>query len=1120
MTPEQFRKAEEVFQAACVLPAGDRTAFVENACAGDTRLLTQVNRLLEHDRKPGVVIDTVMGRAVRSASERLLQHSDSPVPKRIGAYKILRQIGEGGFGVVYLAEQERPRRTVALKVVRWTAASRDALKRFEHETQILGQLQHAGIAQIFEAGVADVSFDTDQAGSAQDSVPYYAMEYIQGKNLLDYAASPDANRPSLGTPDRLELIARVCDALQHAHQNGIIHRDLKPDNILVVDSAPSAGPAAPSGARQFGAQPKLLDFGIARALESDASQAIRHTSVGQLVGTPAYMSPEQVRGDPNRVDTRSDIYTVGVLLYQLLAGRMPYDFGAGSMMEIIRAIEEQSPSSLRTAGGTRTGRINADVDAIVAKALCKEPDRRYQTAEALASDIRSYLANEPIEAKRDSTLYVLRKQLRKYRGIAVASLLLILSLVAFAVYASFKARSERLLAEAAVSAQHLAESHKARADEKSKELARSLYFSNIGFAHAALESNDVGRARQLLEACPPDLRNWEYYFLSRLSDRSIAQFTGLNGPTSFAADNDGERLFVGRKDGSIRVLDLSTFRERGSFMFESCVTALALSPDGTQMAIACEDGRIDLYDAETGALQETLQDSTMKDEAPGPVLVGAVAFSPDGSLVLSGGVNGLIRAWRVSDGAHLYHKSIDGGRVFVIRFTRDGTHFVAAGTDGAIRLCNARSGEVVHTFSGHRGIVRILDISPDGRTLATGGDDTTVRLWDLVQRRQIASLLGHRYQIYSVHFDPDGKRLISGCIDHTARLWDVPNAELMHVLRGHTDEVRYALFVDHGRKVLSFGRDGVQKLWSVEMAADVPAVTVDKNRRTITTTFSSDGTRLLAASGDGTLRVWKTDTLDPSLVIQTDDSQTIAAAFSPDCKTIASGGTDKILRLWDAATESKIWQAPGHEGHIFSVAFSPDGSRIVSCDAAGDLRGWARSDAAPLFESHDDRGRLANCVAFSPDGQRLAVSGGDARLEIRNANDGTILAALAGHTGIVSGVTWSPDGSTLASVADDGILKIWDAMTLQLLRSSPTHQGPTFGVCFNPDGTRIATGGYDHTLRIWNADTCEEILTLRGHSLMVGRLAFSPDGSSIASTSEDGTIRLWQASHRDRDRTD
>jgi tRNA A-37 threonylcarbamoyl transferase component Bud32/tetratricopeptide (TPR) repeat protein len=400
MTPANWARMKEIFLAALEKPRNEREAFLSDACS-DAALRQEVRKLLEAEDRP----------AVESPVAGIL--AEPALPAAIGRYRIVRLVGEGGMGAVYEAEQDQPRRTVALKVIKPGLASRELLRRFEHESQALGRLHHPGIAQIYEAGAADSGFGPQ---------PYFAMEFIQGASLLKYAEAHQ-----LSTRQRLELMAKICDAVHHAHQRGIIHRDLKPGNILVDETG----------------QPKILDFGVARATDSDA-QATRQTDLGQLVGTLAYMSPEQVLGDPLELDTRSDVYALGVMLFELLAGCLPYQIGS-QLPKAVQTIREEDPARLSSISRVYRG----DIETIVAKALEKDKARRYQSAANLAADIQRYLKDEPIMARRSSAAYQLRKFARRHRALVTGVAAVFVMLIAGVIASTWEAvRAERAVATA------------------------------------------------------------------------------------------------------------------------------------------------------------------------------------------------------------------------------------------------------------------------------------------------------------------------------------------------------------------------------------------------------------------------------------------------------------------------------------------------------------------------------------------------------------------------------------------------------------------------------------------------------------------------------------------------
>jgi serine/threonine protein kinase len=440
MEPGRWRKIDELFHAAAVCAGRERERILTLGCADDGVLRAEIESLLTAHERALSFIETPAFEA--SAHGAASATPTVEAGQRIGRYVLHGVIGHGGMGVVYEAEQENPRRRVALKVIRPGLVNDRSLRRFEHESQLLARLQHAGIAQIYEAGTATIG------GSEQ---PYFAMELVRGVPITQYARS--AARNGLTIRARLELMARVCDAVEHAHQKGVIHRDLKPANILVVDDSepptsqirrggPVGGdvralesPGVPETPRPGGrgsdtpvqcASPKILDFGVARATDADVQTATLQIDVGQLLGTIPYMSPEQVTGRLIDVDTRSDVYALGVLCYELLTERLPYPIAGKSIAEAARLIREQAALPLSSVNRALRG----DLDTILAKALEKDRERRYPSARALATDLRHYLAGEPIEARRDSLLYVIRKRLVRHpAGAALAGSVVLLLLV-------------------------------------------------------------------------------------------------------------------------------------------------------------------------------------------------------------------------------------------------------------------------------------------------------------------------------------------------------------------------------------------------------------------------------------------------------------------------------------------------------------------------------------------------------------------------------------------------------------------------------------------------------------------------------------------------------------------
>ncbi|MHC4129504.1 MAG: tetratricopeptide repeat protein, partial [Planctomycetota bacterium] len=413
MSAGDWPRVKELLAGALARAPEERTNYLREACGGDEALEARVADLLELDDPAASFFEPATALSRPQSAETRTTDTDD---RKIGRYTVRRSIAAGGMGVVYEAVQDHPHRLVALKVMRHGAASRAALGRFRHESEILGRLQHPNIAQVYDAGTFDEGHGVQ---------PYFAMEFIRGRPLLEYAEVK-----GLGTRERLGLFIKICDAVQYAHHKGVIHRDLKPDNVLVDDLG----------------EPKVLDFGVARATDADIQVTTLRTDIGQLIGTVPYMSPEQVTGDPHELDTRSDIYSLGVVLYELMCGRLPHDLKEKSIPEAARVIREEDPTPLSSVNRVFRG----DIETIVAKALAKEKDRRYQTAAELAADLRHYLADEPIVARPPSTFYQLRKFARRNKALVGGVSVAFAALALGTVVATWQAVNAR--AEAATSA--------------------------------------------------------------------------------------------------------------------------------------------------------------------------------------------------------------------------------------------------------------------------------------------------------------------------------------------------------------------------------------------------------------------------------------------------------------------------------------------------------------------------------------------------------------------------------------------------------------------------------------------------------------------------------------------
>jgi WD40 repeat protein/serine/threonine protein kinase len=1105
---------EELFHRALEQPTlAEQLVFLDQVCADQPELRQRVERLLRSHRYE----DSFLHAPV--TTDEMLAEETGTV---IGPYKLLEQIGEGGMGAVFLAEQTRPvRRKVALKVIKPGLDTRQVIARFEAERQALALMDHPHIAKVHDGGTTDTSR------------PYFVMELVQGIPITDYC---DQNR--LTTRQRLELFIPVCQAVQHAYQKGVIHRDLKPSNVLVmvIDGA---------------AVPKVIDFGVAKATGGALTERTLFTGFQQLVGTPLYMSPEQASLSGMDVDTRSDVYSLGVLLYELLIGTTPFDretlkqAGYDEMRRIIREEEPPKPSTrihtleqgvLSTVCERRgaeprrlSQQVRGELDWIVMKALEKDSNRRYETATGLARDIERHLHDEPVQACPPSALYRFGKFARRHkRGLVSVSVLVLAGLVALGSLAvsnariSEEAKEKTIALKAAKASEQEAQQQTAVAKRERDTARRNLYVAHMNLAQAHWENANVSQVEKLLdlyrrvEHGQEDLRGWEWYYQERLCQTYLQNLRGHQSwVLSAVFSPDGRRLITGSNDQMVKVWDVATGRELRSFQEDTrWVRRVVLSPDGMRMA-ACTGAR---PTACTG-------DSTMLrlcDVASGRevwalhkrqcIYPECVALSLDGTRLAFGDVDGTANVWDLASAKKL---CILGGwrhrspRFTGMAFSPDGKRLATINRDQAVKMWDIDTGLELRTFQAAgrvHGDSLGVAFSPDGTRLSSGGGDESVKVWDLASGQEFRTFRGHRGTVRCIAFSPDGTKLASGGFDQAVKVWDLASGQEFRTFRGHNDCVTTVAFSPDGTKLASGGYDTVM-LWEVGNHQEFR--TLDRKLNPVNNVvFSPDGTRLASHN-------WR------SVIISDVASGKVlcslpcgvnTVAFSPDGTCLVTGDTrDSSIRLWDVASgkELRTFQGPkrvGSEEQINTLAFSPDGTLLASGSHHQAVKLWDVASGKELRTLQGDA--MVWSVAFSPDGTRLASTDGR-MVKLWDVASGKELGTLRGHKDNVLAVAFSPDGMCLASGSIDRTVIVWDVNSAKELRRLQGHRGLVRCVAFSPLGTRLASCSDDYTAKVWDVASGQELRTLR-HENWVDTVAFNPVGMRLATCSRS-TVRLWDA---------
>jgi WD40 repeat protein/serine/threonine protein kinase len=877
-------RANDIFLKALEAESPEeRHACLDVACGEEPLLRVQVEALLAASERAGSFL--------QSPIEGMRGVLHDPVRERpgtmIGPYKLMEQVGEGGMGLVFVAEQQQPvRRKVALKVIKPGMDTRQVVARFEAERQALALMDHPNIAKVFDGG------------ESTSGRPYFVMELVKGVPITDYC---DLHQVPIR--QRLELFGSVCQAVQHAHQKGIIHRDIKPSNALVMshDGTPVV---------------KVIDFGVAKAIGQPLTDKTIYTQFSQMVGTPMYMSPEQAGGSSLEIDTRSDIYSLGVLLYELLTGTTPFakerleGVGYDELHRIIREEEPARPSTRistlgqaattvaaqRQSDPKRLGQLfRGELDWIVMKCLEKDRNRRYETANSLAKDVERYLHDEPVQAWPPSFTSRLRKFARRNRTAVTAAALAVGLVPLPAVWPSRSPPPRR------------AASLRGRRWEAA---AAVILFLVVGLS--------------LTEATG----------VTHLVPTVIRIFTP-DGTLVVEVDDPGVKVTI-EGDGGILITGAGPQEVRlrpGNYKVRATREGKPVRPEEL-ITITHGAKRVVKVSLEATA-------ATAKERQP----AGAQAPVPQQPPLAAGEVRRFVG----------HTAGING-----LAISRDGRHILTGARDRTLRLWDIETGREIRRFEGHTGTVCGVALSPDGRrALSSSGfplGDKTLRYWDVDTGKELPfwRLRG----VWGVAFSPDGLRVLTSDRDYRLRLRELASGKEVQRFVGHTEFAQSVDFSPNGRFVLSGSADKTMRLWDAETGREMRRFD-GHTSRVWCVTFSPDGRRALSCGDDTTLRLWDIETGEEIRRFEHRPWDRFnSAAFSPDGRYALSGG-DEGVRLWEVETGNLLHEFKGHTAYIEPVAFTPDGRYALSAGADGDntIRLWKLPQEVRPRRSPKDAGR-------------------------------------------------------------------------------------------------------------------------------------------------------------------
>jgi len=888
--------------------------------------------------------------------------------KQIGAYKLVHKLGEGGWGIVYLAQQEKPiKRTVALKLIKRGMESKQVLARFDAERQALALLDSPYIAHVYDAGMTE------------DGRPYFAMEYIEGVKVTDYC-----DQHKLSIKERLELFIKVCEGIQHAHQKGIIHRDIKPSNILV-------------SMQEKLSIPKIIDFGVAKALYQSLTEKTIYTEEGQMIGTPEYMSPEQAQVSQDNVDIRTDVYSLGVLLYELLTGTLPFDrktLRAAAFYEILRIIREQDPprpSARLTTLGPEAATIaqnrklavhslkntlNKELGWIPLKAIRKEPSHRYQTANDFIKDIQNYIAGEPLSAGPESLSYRTQKFIQRNKIVVGASLavfaILIIGIIISSVFAVGQAKARK---EAEI-ARLQAVKETAKTAEESFKAQQTAYFNSIALADSAIRHNTIHNTKAVLADCPKNLRNWEWYHLWHISDMSTLSLRGhFDDVTSVFFTKDARQIVSGSLDGTIKFWDIDTGVEIKSLNHGDPISSVALHSDDCLIASSTLDNRyVKLWNTEidSNAL------ATIFSRHTGSGVQGCYFINEQIYIVAGNQLSVFSKDLSIWKEKNSY--LIPDNRPYCL----SDKYFVSGTEYGHILLFDILSGAQVSAFKNQDRDIFCLAISPNGELIASGRE--IVNVSQAETGKTLAVFEGHKGKIISLAFSPDGNILASGSIDNTIKLWDINTGEDKLTLCGH--------------------EAGVQAL-----------------------AFSPDGKLLVSGSKDKTIKIWKLDEIFNNTLAEK-KPVLLCISVSPDAKYIVTGTEDGAIIFFEMDGESKKHRIC--RDSITAITCSVDGKRVIAGSSTGLITICQPKNGFLIKNFQASNEAITSLSAYDND----SVLGGTQHGELKtwNMSTGEEKLSINVSSGPVTSVESSDDGKMIIT-GGDGLIKIWDAKSKTLLKT-------------------------------------------------------------------------------------
>jgi WD40 repeat protein/predicted Ser/Thr protein kinase len=984
----------------------------------------------------------------------------APLPRDFGDYELLEEIARGGMGIVYRARQKSLDRIVAVKMIlAGQHASHDFIKRFRIEASSAAALQHPNIVAIHEVGV-------------HEGEHFLVMDYVGGPNLAQIT-----REQPLSAKTAARYLKTAAEAIHYAHEKGLLHRDLKPSNVIIDSND----------------QPRVTDFGLAKRVGTASEPATQDltqlTLSGHVLGSPGYMPPEQAIGARGMIGRRSDVYSLGAMLYHLLTGRPP--FGGGSPAETLRQVETQEPVSLRLLNPG----VPFDLETICLKCLEKELDRRYHTAKELADELGRFLNDEAIEARPVRRIEKVARWSRRHP--ALAGLVVLVHVVAAIGLAGILWEWRR------------AERH-AQAEERERHRAETaLRALQLQRVEDLLAENRSAMALAQLASIAredPDNSMAVARMVSLLSQRNLGlpaspPLRHSERVNEVGFSPDGRQVVTASKDGTAQVWDARSGGAVGpALRHDGEVRMAGFSPDGRYVITASADHTARLWDADTG--------QPLGPPLVHPDAVSDVGFNAGGSVFFTTCADSTIRLWAMPEGI-LLHSLEHGGAVNATRFGQDGKRLVAACGDGTATVWNVEDGTQVAKVKASQRVM-FADLSATGDRLVAGIYDEKAQLWEVAGRRKLAEVKHDLHVVECVAFSPDGQTFATAGRDHSVRIWDGHTAAFTGTRLNHDAAVYRVEFSRDGRRLLAQCQDGTAWLWDVH-SGTLACEPLRHELPIAAAHLSPDGQWVAVAGLDGAAYLWDARPGAMLSVRLPHRHEVVRAAFHPDGRRVATASYDRTARIWDALTGDALTPPLGHGNWVTYARFDTTGERLLTSSIDGTAGLWSVSTGKQIF-SQVRHGSRIDFAEFSPDGTRFVTTARNGTVQIWNATNGQPAGPLLRHGGTwIRTARFSPDSKLLVTASDAGTAQLWDVLTGKPLGEPLPHSDVVSSAQFSPDGDRLVTASFDMTAIIWSVRSGQALLPPLRHAGRLTRVAFSPDGKRLLTSGHFPTAHLWDA---------